>query len=157
MNPIDAAKVVFADCLSLKDESDHQKRFMTIKEKYPEFVMRYLLVVKYMAVYFLYNEKFFIKLVDTLNKSRPPHLKSIEFQSIYVKDILNNLRENGDIKLSRVEIKKLANEEYSRIESEFNGIKRLEKKVKQEMKSKDIDDEERLRKEFTEFCLNNGN
>jgi len=154
MNVIDAARVVYADCLNLNQEMEPEKRFAIIRDKYTDFVLKYPLVVKYMVVFCLYNENLFIDLTNFIQKTRPDHLHSLEYQANYIKNLLLHLRDKNVVTLDRAKIKQISNIEYESAAKEYTTILRLEKEAKKEMKSKDITDEEELRKEFKNFILN---
>lgn len=158
MNPsnvVDTARLVFKDCLSLDRETQPETRFTAIREKFTDFVIRYPLVVKYMCVWYLYSEKYFIDLTEKINQRRPTHVQSLELQADYIKELLLELREKKVITLNRAQIKRIREEECNFAVGEFNKILKMEKQAKRELKAKDMDIKDDLRAEFYEFIKKN--
>jgi len=163
MNAIHAADYVYNECVECgrkeretKKPMDPRKRFAMMMEKFTDFARRYVLVFKFMAVYFLYDRPCFERLIERFQRQRPQEEALIlEMQGQYLKEMLNKLAERGAINLNKIQVNNVVNAEVGDAQSQITKINNMQKRAEQEMASQDKTNQEDEVKELIAFCIHN--
>ncbi len=145
---IDFAKNVYFQCYKLK-HLEPLERYEALLNTYGDFTKTYPLVVKYMCFYFAFDPDLFKQLLTQQQTTRPTYEKGFELQADYVKHLLVK---RG---VSKIEAKKIREQELEIILKDIYSIKKQEKLIKKQNATARKENISEIRKEMIEFIKEN--
>jgi len=143
---IDFAKNVFYNCCLEND--DVETKYNILMQKYSDFTKTYPLVVKYMCLLTAFDVELFREMLNAQQKSRCTYEDSFKFQVNYIKQLMVKCG------ISKIEAKKISNQEYDDILIQIKKIKKSEAKIKKNTQKLKIENFNEIRKETLDFVTN---
>lgn len=143
------AKRIIQRCQELQMEPID--KFSQIQKEFSEFTMNHLIIVKWIAIYNVFDFHIFNKYLKLEKKDMITNIKNQIY--FYVKEFLKKNSKN--FKINKFEIQKICNNEFNHFESEYKRLSKSVKSVEKNLKKKDNEYYDELRKELIDFVREN--